>query len=399
MNRPAADEDKRDWGGGLALAVALGGLLLLAAAMGYVSYRAQRLYIAGHKPGQASAVTLEALGLDTGAVVFAALAFAAALRGRSALRARIGNLACVAGSLGMNAMSANFASVGSVAVWVLPALLYAYASDSLVVEVQARVLDRRGQSGEQTTLAGLLGRVARAVGGVLLWLLRLSLAMRSTFEGFRRWVIETAPVAPGRRVASTPLAGHAALASPPPTPRALEDADAQPVPATDSEAATAVAEWAATATARWDATVRPPDPVNGYTLSGRRAANGQPAGRPQQSANGADLSGHGAAAEAAKDRPAERPNATAGPATESATEPDGRAATNRPNRRTRPARKSATKTATKTAERAAKARKLLAANPDMNGAELGRQLKVPERTARRLLRHARAALNGTQDSS
>jgi hypothetical protein len=37
------------------------------------------------------------------------------------------------------------------------------------------------------------------LGGVLLWLLRLTMAPASTISGFRAWVLEECPVAPGRR--------------------------------------------------------------------------------------------------------------------------------------------------------------------------------------------------------
>ena len=36
-------------------------------------------------------------------------------------------------------------------------------------------------------------------GGLVLWLLRLALAPVSTLAGFRAWVVEQCPVAPGRR--------------------------------------------------------------------------------------------------------------------------------------------------------------------------------------------------------
>jgi hypothetical protein len=39
------------------------------------------------------------------------------------------------------------------------------------------------------------------LGGVLLWLLRLTMAPVSTLSGFRAWVLEECPVAPGRRAA------------------------------------------------------------------------------------------------------------------------------------------------------------------------------------------------------
>ena len=38
------------------------------------------------------------------------------------------------------------------------------------------------------------------LAGLVLWLLRLALAPASTLAGFRRWVIEECPVAPGRRL-------------------------------------------------------------------------------------------------------------------------------------------------------------------------------------------------------
>ena len=39
------------------------------------------------------------------------------------------------------------------------------------------------------------------LGGLILWLLRLALAPVSTLAGFRAWVLEECPVAPGRRAA------------------------------------------------------------------------------------------------------------------------------------------------------------------------------------------------------
>jgi len=42
------------------------------------------------------------------------------------------------------------------------------------------------------------------LGGLLLWLLRLTLAPASTLAGFRAWVLAECPVAPGRRSAPAP---------------------------------------------------------------------------------------------------------------------------------------------------------------------------------------------------
>ena len=43
------------------------------------------------------------------------------------------------------------------------------------------------------------------LGGLILWLLRLALAPASTLAGFRAWVLEECPVAPGRRAARPAL--------------------------------------------------------------------------------------------------------------------------------------------------------------------------------------------------
>jgi hypothetical protein len=51
------------------------------------------------------------------------------------------------------------------------------------------------------------------VGGLVLWLLRLSLAPASTLAGFRAWVLEECPIAPGRR-ADRPAPVVATAASP-----------------------------------------------------------------------------------------------------------------------------------------------------------------------------------------
>jgi hypothetical protein len=51
------------------------------------------------------------------------------------------------------------------------------------------------------------------VGGLLLWMLRLGLAPISTLAGFRRWVIEECPVAPGRRGLATMAGAEAQVGS------------------------------------------------------------------------------------------------------------------------------------------------------------------------------------------
>ena len=184
--------------GGVLLSVASGLLLLLAAAQGYVSFRAQYVFVNHAKHSQIPS-TLEALGLDTGAVIFALLALSLARRGRHASVERVLNVACAIGSLTMNLLAADLTSPRSVTVWVMPSALYALASDRLIAVVR-----RWAQSQAPTADLGEDGSAWRALGGLGLWVLRLALDLPGTMRGFRGWVLSAAPVAPGVR-ASTPI--------------------------------------------------------------------------------------------------------------------------------------------------------------------------------------------------
>jgi hypothetical protein len=177
---------------------AVAGLGVLAAAAAVVSFTAQyqMIFAARQLPLVAA---LEAAIPDAAALVFASLGIALALHGRRALRARALNVASVAVSVFMNAIAAP-PGWRALAIWVMPPVAYALASDTLIGVVRAwaiarqRALDVRLADEQVTPLAVL--------GGVLLWLLRLALAPASTLAGFRRWVIEECPVAPGRRLAA-----------------------------------------------------------------------------------------------------------------------------------------------------------------------------------------------------
>ena len=173
-------------------AVALG---VLAAAAAAVSWDAQYAMVRAAKPVPVVAA-LEAGIPDVGAVVFAALGVALALHGKRALRSRALNAACIGISLGMNALAAG-RGWRDLAIWVMPAAVYAVASDTLIGVVRAWVLARARQQGETVADDGLSPLAAAA--GLALWLLRLSLAPRSTLTGFRSWVITDCPVAPGLR--------------------------------------------------------------------------------------------------------------------------------------------------------------------------------------------------------
>jgi hypothetical protein len=180
---------------GLWLRNAAAGLCVLAAAAAAVSFTAQYRMVdaARHLPAVAA---LEAAIPDAAALVFACLGIALALHGRRALRARTLNLAAVAASVFMNAIAAE-PGWRNLAIWAMPPIAYALASDTLIGVVRARALARRHHLG--TTLAADAATPLAILGGLFLWLLRLALAPASTLSGFRAWVLQECPVAPGRR--------------------------------------------------------------------------------------------------------------------------------------------------------------------------------------------------------
>ena len=183
--RPAPDRS------GLWLRNAAAGLCVLAAAAAAVSFTAQ-YRMAETARGLPVAAALEAAIPDAAALVFACLGIALALHGRRALRARTLNLASVGASVFMNAIAAA-PGWRNLAIWALPPVAYALASDTLIGVVRARTLARHLQLGaDAVTPLAVLAGLAR-------WLLRLALAPASTLAGFRAWVLEECPVAPGRR--------------------------------------------------------------------------------------------------------------------------------------------------------------------------------------------------------
>ena len=131
-----------------------------------------------NRPPRAAVAALEAAIPDAAALVFACLGIALALHGRRALRARALNLASVAASVFMNAIAAE-PGWHNLAIWALPPVAYALASDTLIGVVRTR---HQHLADEAATPLAILG-------GLLLWLLRLALAPASTLAGFRAWVL------------------------------------------------------------------------------------------------------------------------------------------------------------------------------------------------------------------
>ena len=182
--------------GTILLAVASGLLFLLAAAQAYASWRAQYVFV--DKARRAPLASgLEAAGLDAAAVIFALLGLAHARMGRPASVERILNVACALGSMVMNVLAADLGSPRSVAVYVLPPVLYAACSDRLIAVAGSAAGAR------ETSLW-------RGAGAAAPYLLRLVLAPPSTARGLRRWVLAATPLPGG--TPSSPRAGTAALA-------------------------------------------------------------------------------------------------------------------------------------------------------------------------------------------
>jgi len=188
--QPAPPSWPRDRSG-LWLRNAAAGLCVLAATAAAVSFTAQFRMVEAtrHLPVVAA---LEAAIPDAAALVFACLGIALALHGRRALRARALNLTSVAVSVFMNAIAAA-PGWRNLAIWAMPPVAYALASDTLIGVVRTR------HQQQAAALAGEAATPLAILGGLILWLLRLALAPVSTLAGFRAWVLEQCPVAPGRR--------------------------------------------------------------------------------------------------------------------------------------------------------------------------------------------------------
>jgi hypothetical protein len=197
--------------------IALGVLAVIAAV---VSFAAQYHMVLSYK-GVRVIAALEAGIPDVSAVVFASLGIALALHGKRAIRARLLNVGAVATSIGMNWLAAAPGWRG-LAIWVMPPIAYALASDTAIGVIRAWTIARAREMRED--LADDEATPLAILGGFLLWVLRLVLAPPSTVKGFRRWVVESCPVAPGRTAAlsaknvaalpAAPSPGSAATAKP-----------------------------------------------------------------------------------------------------------------------------------------------------------------------------------------
>ena len=168
------------------------GLAVLAAATFYVSFRAQFTFMYAVKHQDAPAL-IEALIADVAMVVCSLLALGMACAGQSAKVARLLVVLFAALSAGMNYLAADVSSVRSVAVYVMPPVVFAVCTDQTVA-----VIRRHGLGIQEDSAWSVLGRVvlavARLAGVVLLYGLRFVLAPAETAKGLRRMVLTAAPI-------------------------------------------------------------------------------------------------------------------------------------------------------------------------------------------------------------
>ena len=141
-DRPRWSASGRDHSG-IWLRNAATGLCLLAAAAAVVSFTAQYRMVDATRR-LAVVAGLEAAIPDAAALVFACLGIALALHGRRAIRARVLNVASVGTSVFMNAIAAA-PGWRNLAIWAMPPVAYALASDTLISVVRAWALARHQQ--------------------------------------------------------------------------------------------------------------------------------------------------------------------------------------------------------------------------------------------------------------
>ncbi len=193
------------------LTAAMLALGALAVAAAVVSFAAQyRMVFAAKQVAPIAA--LEAAIPDVAALIFATLGVALALHGRRAIRARVLNVAAIGTSVAMNVLAAGH-GWRDLAIWAMPPVAYALGSDTAIGVVRARTLARARSLND--TLAEDEATPLALVGGLLLWLLRLVVAPTSTLAGFRAWVVEECPVAPGRRASPAERTGQPEVARSP----------------------------------------------------------------------------------------------------------------------------------------------------------------------------------------
>jgi hypothetical protein len=184
--------------GSVLVAVATGLLFLLGVGLFAVSLDAQYRYIF-HAKHQSTASWVEALALDVGMAIFSLLALGLARAGKPARAERVLIIACAAVSGVMNFAAANDTSPKSVLAYVMPPVFLAVVADRVVSVVRRHVL---GEDERSPWLAAI---------PVVLYALRLVLALPSTAAGLRRWLLLKTPLPAAQASAATAIPQPAAI--------------------------------------------------------------------------------------------------------------------------------------------------------------------------------------------
>ena len=168
------------------------GLAVLALATFYVSFRAQFTFMYAVKHQDLPAL-IEALIADVAMVTCSLLALGMACAGQSAKVARLLVVVFAGLSAGMNYLAADVTSFRSVAVYVMPPVVFAVCTDQTVAVIRRHGLGIAEDSA-WTVLGRLVLAAARLAGIFLLYSLRFILAPAETATGLRRMVLDAAPL-------------------------------------------------------------------------------------------------------------------------------------------------------------------------------------------------------------
>jgi hypothetical protein len=207
------------------------GLAVLALATFYVSFRAQFTFMYAVKHQDLPAL-IEALIADVAMVICSLLALGMACAGQPAKVARLLVVLFAGLSAGMNYLAADVSSVRSVAVYVMPPVVFAACTDQTVAVIRRHGLGIAEDSA-WTGLGRLVLAVARLAGIILLYGLRFILAPAETAKGLRRVVLNAAPL-PGagqghRAPEVVPEAGPVPEGAPGVIPKAAPEVTPRPV--------------------------------------------------------------------------------------------------------------------------------------------------------------------------
>ena len=202
------------------------GLAVLALATFYVSFRAQFTFMYAVKHQDLPAL-IEALIADVAMVVCSLLALGMACAGQPAKVARLLVVVFAGLSAGMNYLAADVSSFRSVAVYVMPPVVFAVCTDQTVA-----VIRRHGLGITEDSAWTVLGRLALAVvrvsGVILLYSLRFILAPAETALGLRRVVLNAAPLPEAGRGHPAPEAVPEAAPAPEVIPEAAPEVTPRP---------------------------------------------------------------------------------------------------------------------------------------------------------------------------